>query len=111
MHDEDIASMDTTTRKNPLPTYQSEPAAITQGPITRARARQLNYQVNAFLGLHTNIQKDGILLNACNDIILLRNEEINTSGRATRKPHERMQGINPNKQVGTCSSELMTSLK
>ena len=67
--------------------------------------------MNAFLGLHTNIQKDGILLNACNDIIFLSNEEINTPGRATRKPHERIQDINPKKQVGMRSSELMTSLK
>jgi len=82
-----------------------------QSQIARDRAYKLNSQVNSFLAVHTCSSQNWMLLNACNDIILLRKEEINTPGRATRKPHERMQGINPNKQVGTRSSELMTSLK
>ena len=55
-----------------MPTpHQTE--TMIQGPMTRARARQLNHQVNAFLSLHTNVSKNGILLNSCDDLIVLRN--------------------------------------
>lgn len=72
--DEDILSMHT-----PMPTpHQTE--TMIQGPMTRARARQLNHQVNAFLSLHTNVSKNGILLNSCDDLIVLRNHR--------EEPHE-----------------------
>ena len=59
--DEAITSIDTT-------------AAEIQGPITRARARQLNYQVNSFLGIHTNILQDEMLFNPSVYVLLLRNQ-------------------------------------
>ena len=62
-----------------MPTpHQTE--TMIQGPMTRARARQLNHQVNAFLSLHTNVSKNGILLNSCDDLIVLRNHR--------EEPHE-----------------------
>src|SRR6266542_237623 len=57
-----------------MPTIQSATAAEIQGPITRARARQLNYQVNSFLRIHTNILKDGMLFNPSIYLLLLRNQ-------------------------------------
>ena len=37
------------------------PAAIHTGPITRARARQLNYQVLSFLGNDSNVHENMML--------------------------------------------------
>jgi hypothetical protein len=59
--DEDIPSIDTTT-----PTAQ-------QGPMTRARARQLNYQVKSFLVVDTNSSQNWMLLNHGDDCLILRN--------------------------------------
>ena len=59
--DGDIPSIDTTT-----------PAAQ-QGPMTRARARQLNYQVKSFLAVHTNSSQNWMLLNHGDDCLILRN--------------------------------------
>ena len=59
--DEDIPSIDTTT-----------PAAQ-QGPMTRARAQQLNYQVKSFLAVHTNSSQNWMLLNHGVDCLILRN--------------------------------------
>ena len=58
--DEAITSIDST-------------AAEIQGPITRARARQLNYQVNSFVGIHMHILKDGMLFNPSVYVLLFRN--------------------------------------
>ena len=44
------------------------PTAIHTGPITRARARQLNYQVLSFLGNDSNVH----------EIMMLPDEDINT---------------------------------
>ncbi|WVZ70571.1 hypothetical protein U9M48_019227 [Paspalum notatum var. saurae] len=49
--DEDISPMYTT----------ESPPSVLQGPITRARARQLNQQVNSFLSSSTYTDKDGTL--------------------------------------------------
>ena len=59
--DEAITSIDTT-------------AVEIEGPITRARTRQINYQVNSFLGIHTNILQDGMLFNPSVYVLLLRNQ-------------------------------------
>ena len=59
--DEDIPSIDTTT-----PVAQ-------QGPMTRARARQLNYQVKSFLAVHTNSSQNWMLLNHGDDCLIFRN--------------------------------------
>jgi hypothetical protein len=67
--DEDILSTDT---RIPPTTQHAE--QVIEGPITRARARQLNHQVNLFLGLPTNVYKNGLLFNYCDDFIVLRNQ-------------------------------------
>ena len=49
------------------------PAAIHTGPITRARARQLNYQVLSFLGNDSNIHEN-MMLPKLDTFVLLKNE-------------------------------------
>ena len=61
--DEDISSLDTT-----IPIAQ-------QGPMTRAKARELNYQVKSFLAVQTISSLDGVLLNHCDDFLMLRKME------------------------------------
>ncbi|WVZ64557.1 LOW QUALITY PROTEIN: hypothetical protein U9M48_014055 [Paspalum notatum var. saurae] len=46
---------------------------VMQGPITRARAKQLNHPVSSFLGARNSIYKDGMLPNDIIDYIVLRN--------------------------------------
>ena len=59
--DEDIPHVDTTT----TPTIQ--------GPLTRARARQLNYQVLSFLGMNPHIHEH-MMLPKSDVFVTLRNE-------------------------------------
>lgn len=59
--DEDITSTDTT-----------KPIAQ-EGPMTRARARQLNYQVKSFLTVYSSSSQNGVLLNPCGDFVMIRN--------------------------------------
>ena len=49
------------------------PAAIHTGPITRARARQLNYQVLSFLGNDSNIHEN-MMLPKLDTFVFLTNE-------------------------------------
>lgn len=62
--DEDIPTIDTTV----APT-----STQIQGPITRARARQLNYQVLSFLGTLPNIHEN-MMLPKSDVFMLLRND-------------------------------------
>jgi hypothetical protein len=56
------------------PMYTTEtPPIVTQGPITRARARQLHQQVSSFLSTRAYSCDDGMLSNDIIDYILLRN--------------------------------------
>jgi hypothetical protein len=41
--------------------------------MTRARARELNYQVNSFLAFHKLSSMNGVLLNSCDAFLILRN--------------------------------------
>src|SRR6266496_159900 len=63
LFDEDINTIVTPTA----------PAAIHTGPITRARARQLNYQVLSFLSDNTNVHENMMLPNL-DTFVLLTNE-------------------------------------
>ena len=63
--DEDITIIDTTI---PMTT---SPFVANQGPMTRARARKLNYQVNSFLAIEANFSLNEVL-KPCNDFIMLR---------------------------------------
>ena len=49
------------------------PAAIHTGPITRARARQLNYHVLSFLGNDSNVHEN-MMLPKLDTFVLLTNE-------------------------------------
>ena len=49
------------------------PAAIHTGPITRARARQLNYQVLSFLGNGSNVHEN-MMLPKLDTLVFLTNE-------------------------------------
>ena len=49
------------------------PAAIHKGPITRARACQLNYQVLLFLGNDSNVHEN-MMLPKLDTFVLLTNE-------------------------------------
>src|SRR5438105_1623166 len=57
--DEDISLSDT-----------RNPPVATQGPITRAQARQLNHQVSSFLNVPMCDSKNGLL---SNNVIILKN--------------------------------------
>ena len=63
LHDEDINTIVTPTA--PTVTYT--------GPITRARARQLNYQVLSFLGNDSNVHEI-MMLPKLDTFVLLTNE-------------------------------------
>ena len=63
--DEDITASDT------LPVTNSTSSSL-EGPMTRSRARRLNFEVRSFLMLQPNIHEDGMLLNSC-EVLLLRN--------------------------------------
>ncbi|XP_012702858.1 uncharacterized protein LOC105914754 [Setaria italica] len=74
--DEDIPSNDTTT-----PTMQ-------QGPMTRARARELNYQVNSFLTVHKPSSQNWMLLSHCDDFIIIRNDGEEPNGSTNQFGHQ-----------------------
>jgi hypothetical protein len=90
--DEDIPSNDTTT-----PTAQ-------QGPMTRARARQLNYQVKSFLALKMSSSLNGVLLKSCDDFLMLRNmgEEPDDSSVDVHFRHQDLQAA----EVCTSGSDI-----
>ena len=53
--------------------HPTAPAAIHTGPITRARARELNYQVLSFLGNDSNVHEN-MMLPKLDTFVLLTNE-------------------------------------
>ena len=54
--------------------------AIHTGPITRARARQLNYQVLSFLGNDSNVHEN-MMLPKLDTFVLLTNEGLGMDKR------------------------------
>ena len=68
--DADIPTVDTTVA--PAATHPDAPPLF-QGPLTRARARQLNYQVLSFLGTLPNIHEN-MMLPKSDVFMLLRND-------------------------------------
>jgi hypothetical protein len=50
-------------------------------PMTRARARQLNYQVKSFLAVHTNLSQNGMLLNYGDECLIFRDIGYQEEGR------------------------------
>jgi hypothetical protein len=67
--DEDIPTVDTTTTHPHV-----------QGPLTRARARKLNYQVLSFLGTVPNIHEN-MMLPKSGVLVLLRNDGLSVDER------------------------------
>ena len=65
--DEDIHAIDT------IAASTSTHIHVPQGPLTRARARQLNYQVLSFLGTLPNIHEN-MMLHKSDVFMLLRND-------------------------------------
>jgi hypothetical protein len=63
--DEDITIIDTTTPVTPTPFVAN------QGPMTRGRARKINYQVNSFLAVEANSSLNEVL-KPCYNFIMLR---------------------------------------
>ena len=53
--------------------HPTTPANIHTGPITRARARQLNYKVLSFLGNDSNVHEN-MMLPKLDTFVLLTNE-------------------------------------
>ena len=59
-----------------------------QGPMTRARARELNYQVNSFLAIHKSSSQNWMLLNHCDDFIIIRNDGEEANGSTDQFGHQ-----------------------
>jgi hypothetical protein len=76
MVDEDIPTVYTTV----APTATLPHISQFQGPLTRARARQLNYQVLSFLGTIPNIYEN-MMLPKSDVFMLLRNDGPSTDER------------------------------
>ena len=72
--DEDIQATDTIAA--PTATHMHVP----QGPLTRARARQLNYHVLLFLGALPNVH-DNMMLPKSDVFMLLRNDGPSKDGK------------------------------
>jgi hypothetical protein len=88
--DEDITPMHTA----------NTPPTVIQGPITRARARQLHQQVSSFLSTRTYSCEDGMLSNDIIDYIVLRNFEDDHEGLGDQQGPRRKQGGRPSQDEG-----------
>ena len=87
--DEDISPMLTS----------DTPSVVTHGPLTRARARQLNQQVSSFLSSSLYTCEDSMLPNVSIDYILLRNLGEEHEGHGNQQGRGGKQGGRPS-QVG-----------
>jgi hypothetical protein len=96
---EDIPIIGTTT-----PTTQ-------QGPITRARARQLNYQVKSFLAVQTSYSPNGVLLKPCDDFLMIRNLKAESYWRKHYSDNKQVEGGMRKRRIGpknqTASSDSL----
>ena len=55
-----------------IPPNDTPKSTTQQGPMTRARARELNL-VNSFLAVHKPSSMNGVVLNSCDAFLILRN--------------------------------------
>jgi hypothetical protein len=74
--------------------------------MTRARARELNYQVNSFLAVQINSSSNGVLLKPCDDFIILR-----CLGVEPARSGEWNNAIKAAKPEGTFVTAASTSFK
>ena len=72
--DEDIQATDTSAAPTATHTH------VPQGPLTRARARQLNYQVLSFIGTLPNVHEN-MMLHKSDVFMLLRNDGPSKDGK------------------------------
>ena len=87
--DEDISPMLTS----------DTPSVVMHGPLTRARARQLNQQVSSFLSSSLYTFEDSMLPNVSIDYILLRNLGEEHEAHGNQQGRGGKQGVRPS-QVG-----------
>ena len=85
------------------------PAAIHTGPITRAHARQLNYQVLSFLGNDSNVHEN-MMLPKLDTFVLLTNEGPDMDKReehwSKTKPGD--DGMRKGNKIGVTSDDFRT---
>jgi len=63
-----------------------------QRPITRARTQQLNYQVKSFFAVQTNYPPNGVLLNPCDDFLMIRNLKYEPDWRMDYNDNKQVEG-------------------
>ena len=97
MNDEDIASSDTTINGQ-------------QGPMTRARAHQLNYQVKSFLANNSTSPQYWMLLKSCDDYLILRNDGEYEDGCGTTDGGGIKIGHQASLRGGPCSNTPLFQL-
>ena len=56
--------------------------------MTRTRAQELNYQVNSFLAIHKPSSQNWMLLNHCDDFIVIRNDGEEANGSTNQFGHQ-----------------------
>jgi hypothetical protein len=84
-----------------------------QGPMTRAQARRINYQVKSFLAVQTSSSPNGVLLKPCDDFLMLKNLGDEPAGhKSNQGNHQVDAGVNK-KMIGpnvqTARSDLQAS--
>ena len=78
-------------------------AVVHTGPITRARARQLNYQVLSFLGNDSNVHEN-MMLPKLDTFVLLTNEGLAWISRMST-------GARPSMEMMACAGGTRTELQ
>ena len=76
------------------------PPIVMQGPLTRARARQLNQQVSSFLCSNAYTYEDGMLPNSIIDYIVLRNFGEEHEGFGNQRGRGGKKGGRPSQDGG-----------
>ncbi len=71
------------------------PSIVMQGPLTRARARQINQQVSSFLSSSLYTCKDSMLPNVFIDYVVLRNFGEDNEGLGNQQGQGGKQGGRP----------------
>jgi len=67
--------------------------------MTRAKAWELNYQVKSFLVVQTISSPDGVLLNPCDDFLMLRKMEGTSWVQGHQDNHQADAGVNNKKTI------------
>jgi hypothetical protein len=76
------------------------PPIVIQGPLTRARVRQLHQQVSSFLSTHAYSYEDGMLSKDIIDYIVLRNFGDDLEGHGDQQGLGGKKGERPSQDGG-----------